>query len=63
MKLHQQEIKIGDIKILKKDIDTLFCIIEKGDKVEVMGIGERGYDIKEVITGARAIECGFDIFE
>ena len=55
--------KIGDIKVLKREIRNFSVVLEKGDKVEIIGKGERGFDIKHIDSGYKILECGWDIFE
>lgn len=42
--------------------DRLFEF-EEGDEVQVIGIGERGYNLMEVSSGMAICECGWDLFE
>ena len=58
-----QQPNINDIKTLKRNVSNFSYELEKGDKVKIIGIGERGYDIEEVESGATVIECGWDLFE
>lgn len=58
-----QKPKIDDVKTLKKNVSNFSCELEKGDKVKIIGIGERGYDLLEVNSGAKLRECGWDLFE
>jgi len=59
-----KQSKVGDIKTMKVELTTIGGnVIEVGDKVEITGIGERGYDILEIKTKIRLLECGWDIFE
>lgn len=55
--------KLHDIKTLKKNISCFGIEFEKGDEVEILSIGERGYDLMEVTSGKRIIECGWDLFQ
>ena len=55
--------KIGDIRVLKREIRNFSVILEIGDKVEIIGKGERGYDIRHIDSGYKLLECGWDIFE
>ncbi|CAF1916261.1 hypothetical protein [Bacillus subtilis] len=55
--------KLNDVKILKKDVSSFAVELEKGDKVQIIGIGERGYDLKYVDSGEVVKECGWDLFE
>lgn len=63
MKINAPKVAVGDKKVLKVEFHFPHVTFEKGDVVEVIGIGERGYDIVEVNTGTRLVECGWDIFE
>lgn len=55
--------KLHDIKILKKNISNLSVEFEKGDEVQIVAIGDRGYDLMEVSSGSVICECGWDLFE
>lgn len=55
--------KVLDVKTLKRNVSNLSVILEKGDEVQIIGIGERGYDIMEVSSGITVFECGWDLFE
>lgn len=55
--------KVLDVKTLKRNVSNLSVILEKGDEVQIIGIGERGYDIMEVSSGSTVFECGWDLFE
>lgn len=54
--------KNGDIKILKVSVSSFSVELEKGDTVEIIGIGERGYDLKHVGSEEVVKECGWDLF-
>lgn len=62
MKVTKQP-EIYDVKILKKNVSNFTVEFEKGDEVQIIGIGERGYDLMEVGSGKTIIECGWDLFE
>lgn len=52
---------VGDKMILERDVSSLSKVFKKGDEVEIVSIGERGYDLRQgnnVKCG-----CGWDIFE
>lgn len=55
--------KLNDVKTLKKNLSTFSVEFEKGDEVQIIGIGERGYDLMAVDSGHVMFECGWDIFE
>lgn len=55
--------KLHDVKTLKRNISLFTVEFEIGDQVEIIGIGERGYDLKEVSSGRTVLECGWDLFE
>lgn len=55
--------KLNDVKILKKNISNFSVELEKGDEVQIVGIGDRGYDLMEVSSGSTIFECGWDLFE
>ena len=54
---------VGDLRTLKKEIANIHIVFEKGDKVEIVGKGERGYDLKHVDSGDVIREAGWDLFE
>jgi len=58
-----QQTKIGDVKVLKKSVSNFLVTLEVGDQVEIIGIGERGYNLKELTSGTVVLECGWDLFE
>lgn len=58
-----KKVEIGDVKILKREVSNMRVVLEKGDKVVVTDIGERGYDIKYLGSEYGVSECGWDIFE
>lgn len=51
------------MKILKKSVSNFSVEFEEGDEVQIIGIGERGYDLMEVSSGSTIFECGWDLFE
>lgn len=55
--------KLNDVKILKKDVSSFAVELEKGDEVQIIGIGERGYDLKHLASGEVVNECGWDLFQ
>lgn len=55
--------KVLDVKTLKRNVSNLSVEFEKGDEVQIIGIGERGYDLMEVSSGCTIFECGWDLFE
>lgn len=55
--------KLYDVKVLKRDVSNMNVKFEKGDNVQIVGIGERGYDLMEVDSGHTIFECGWDLFE
>lgn len=64
MKEIVQQSRIGDIKVLKKRIVSSLCrVFEIGDKVRILGVSVRGYDLQEVNSGTIIQECGWDLFE
>lgn len=54
---------IGDVKTLSKNVSNVSVMLEKGDKVEIIGVSERGYDLQHVSSKETVLEAGFDIFE
>jgi hypothetical protein len=54
---------ISNIQTLKKDVSTMSGTITKGSQVQIVGIGDRGYEIKDIDSGVVFIECGYDLFE
>ena len=54
--------ELYDVKILKKNVSNFSVEFEKGDQVQIIGIGERGYDLMEVDSGNTVFECGWDLF-
>lgn len=57
-----EEPKMYDVKILKKEVSNFSVTLEEGDEVQIVGIGERGYDLMEVDSGNTVSECGWDLF-
>ncbi|MEV9652453.1 hypothetical protein [Bacillus aerius] len=55
--------KLNDVKILKKEVSNFAVELEIGDEVQIIGVGERGYDLKHLASGEVVNECGWDIFE
>lgn len=55
--------QVGSIKTLKSDVGSLLVRLKKGDKVQIIGIGDRGYDLKGVTSDGKVIACGWDLFE
>ncbi|AVM24288.1 hypothetical protein [Bacillus pumilus] len=57
-----ENLKLNDVKILRKDVSNFTVELEKGDEVQIIGIGERGYDLKHLASGEIVNECGWDLF-
>lgn len=57
--------KLYDVKILKWNVSNFSVEFEKGDEVQIVCIGERGYDLMMVDSGDtfKIVECGWDLFE
>lgn len=54
---------IGTVGIAARNIDAFSGSIQKGDRVQIVGIDEeqpsRGYDLLDLETGVKLIETGF----
>ncbi|UZD72298.1 hypothetical protein [Bacillus siamensis] len=57
-----EQPKINDIKTLKENISNFTVELERGDTVQIIDIGERGYDLRHVDSGEVLRECGWDLF-
>jgi hypothetical protein len=55
--------KIGKEYTLKRDMKSVKGTITKGSRVIVVASGVRGYDIRDIESGEKLSECGYDIFE
>lgn len=49
----------GEIVVTAKQVESLAGYFEKGTKVEIIGVSERGYDLQDEY-GNRILETGFD---
>lgn len=63
MAFETKESIVGTTQILKRDIKIGAGTFTKGTEVIVTGEGDRGYEIKDPVSGHSAIECGYDIFK
>lgn len=57
--LKNNNVKVGEWVITNKVIDSSAGYFEKGTKVKVVGVTERGYDLMDE-HGNRVIETGWD---
>lgn len=48
--------EIGKVKILARDVTAMKGTLTKGSKVEITGVSQRGYDIKDIESGEEFIE-------
>jgi hypothetical protein len=62
--MNQNKYGIGTIGIASRDIEAFPGKIQKGDRVQIVGIDDvqpsRGYDLLDLETGVKLIETGFD---
>ena len=62
--MKQNNYVIGTVGIATKDIESSLGIIQKGDRVQIVGIDNsrisRGYDLLDLDTGVKVTETGFD---
>jgi len=62
--MNQKKYRIGTIGIASRDIEALSGKIQKGARVQIVGIDDvqpsRGYDLLDLETGVKLIETGFD---
>lgn len=54
----ENKSKVGDVVILTQEHESLSGKFEKGTKVKVTGMSDRGYDIEDEY-GNKMIECGW----
>lgn len=54
---------IDTLQTLNRDVRVGLGTFRRGTTVLVTGCEDRGYSIKDPISGAVAIEIGFDCFE
>lgn len=57
---HNKTYSIGDWVITTKDHKNCYGVMEAGTKVQIMDIGERGYDIQDE-DGNLVTEIGYVI--
>lgn len=43
--------EVGKIKTLARDASAIKGIITKGSRVEIITVGDRGYDLKDIESG------------
>ena len=62
--MNQKQYGIGTIGIASRDIEALSGKIQKGDRVQIVGIDNiqpsRGYSLLDLETGLKLTETGFD---
>jgi hypothetical protein len=62
--MNQKKYRIGTIGIASRDIEALSGKIQKGARVQIVGIDDvqpsRGYELLDLETGVKLIETGFD---
>lgn len=51
--------EVGDFAVTARKVKCMIGCFEKGTKVKVIGISERGYDLQDA-KGNKIIETGFD---
>lgn len=54
--------RVGDVATTKRVVDSFAGYFEKGTRVTVIGVSERGYDLQDD-EGNQVIETGFDSIE
>ena len=55
--------KVGDIKVLKRDLTCMKGTLLAGSRVEIIGSSYRGWDVRDVETGEEVHESmHWDIF-
>ena len=50
--------EIGCVKTLARDVSAIKGTITKGSLVEIIGVSNRGYDLKDIDSGEIIIEVG-----
>lgn len=58
-----EDIKLGDVKVLKKRVGSVVMDFEKGDQVKIVAITDKGYDLMEINSGVIIRECGWPHFK
>ena len=56
---HNNGLEVGDWGTTNRVVDSCSGYFEKGTKVKIIGVSERGYDLMDEY-GNRVIETGFD---
>ena len=54
-----QCFEIGSDVVTTRELSSFVGCFEKGTKVTIIGISERGYDLQDD-NGNRILECGFN---
>ena len=52
-------LNVGDEVLTMRKVNSMAGYFEKGTKVKIIGVSERGYDLMDEY-GNRVIETGFD---
>ena len=55
--------KVDDIKVLKRNLTCMKGTLLAGSRVEIVGYGDRGWEVKDLESGEVVGEAGWDIFK